>query len=220
MQNILIVSLLATALTLTACASNKPVELVQLPQRDADVYPWAQKQYGVAITVDEIVDPARVKQYFGIDLLEAGLLPVDVIVSNHGQHRVTLKPSDVLLLDGHQTIDPFPIERVTAIVNTRMGGLKPEVERKVEAYFRGLALRETTLAPNESYQGVLFFPAPQTPKRDRFFRAINLFIEGGMKMRVAVSDLDAQTRMQFGPFLLSDAPRWRDSSYTSHWRTY
>lgn len=215
-----IVLLLATVLALAGCASDRPVELVQMPQRDADLYPWAQKQDGVAVTVDEIVDPARVKQYFGVDLLEAGLLPVDVIASNHGRHRVTLKPSDVLLLDGHRIIDPLPIERVTAIVKARMERLRPEAERKMDAYFRGLALRENTLAPNESYQGVLFFPAPQTSKSDRFFAALRLFTEGGMKMRVAVSDLDTLARLQFGPFSLSDAPRWRDSSYASRWKTY
>ncbi|MFL6655025.1 MAG: hypothetical protein ACJ8KA_09545 [Sulfurifustis sp.] len=220
MRSVLIVSLLATVLALTACASNKPVELVQMPHRDADVYPWAQKRDGVSVTVDEIADPARVKQYFGVDLLEAGLLPVDVIASNHGQHRVTLKPSDVLLLDGRRIIDPLPIERVTSIVKAHMSRVRAESGRKVEAYFRSLALRETTLAPNDSYHGVLFFPAPQTSKRDRFFSAINLFIEGGTKMRVALTDLDTQARMQFGPFSLSDAPRWRESSYASRWKTY
>lgn len=220
MRSVFVVSLLATVFTLAGCASNKPVELVQMPQRDADLYPWAQTQDGVAVTVDEIADPVRAKQYFGVDLLEAGLLPVDVIASNHGRHRVTLKPSDVLLLDGHQTIDPLPIERATAIVKAHMARLRSEPAHKLEAYFRGLALKETTLAPNENYHGVLFFPVPVTPQRDRFFTALRLFIEGGMKMHVAMSDLDAKTRLQFGPFSLSDTSHWRDSSYVSRWRAF
>ncbi|HJV94434.1 MAG TPA: hypothetical protein VJ608_00295 [Albitalea sp.] len=215
------VLLLAIVFALAGCTSSKFVELVQMPQRDADIFPWAQKQAGVAVAVDEIDDLVRANQYFGVDLPEAGLLPVNIIVSNHGQHRVTIKPADILLLKGRTIIDPLPSERVVAMVKTRMGRLRPETKHEVEGYFRGLALRETTLAPNESYQGVLFFPVPQpAAKPDRFFTELSLFLEGTWRMHVAMTDLDTRERLQFGPFALAAAPRQRDSFPTSSWTNF
>lgn len=216
----LAVLLLAVFLALAGCASGKLVELVQIPQRDADIYPWAQKRADVAVVVDEIVDPARANQYFGVDLPEAGLLPVNIIVSNHGQHRVAIKPADILLLKGRTVIDPLPIERLAAIVKTRMGRLRSEAEHEVEGYFRGLALQETTLAPGESYQGLLFFPTPPAAKKDRFFAELSLFLERGLTMHVAMTDLDTRERLQFGPFALSDATHQRDSFPASRWTSF
>lgn len=195
--------LLAIVLGLTGCAGGRTVELVRMPQRDAELYPWAQKQAGVAVTVDEIADSARVSQYFGVDLLADGLLPVNIIVSNYGRHRVAIKPADILLLNGRAVIDPLPAEQVAAIAKRRMGRLRAETARDVEEYFASLALQETTLAPNGSYQGVLFFPRPPPSERDRFFTVLSLYRDGGLRMHVGATDVDTRERLRFGPFRLS-----------------
>lgn len=210
--------LLAIVLGLPGCAG-RAVELVQMPQRDADLYPWVQKQAGVAVTVDEIADPARASQYFGVDLLEHGLLPVNIIVSNHGRHRVAIKPADILLLNGRAVIDPLPAEQVAAIVKRRIGRLRDETARDVDEYFAGLTLQETTLTPNGSYQGVLFFPRPPPSERDRFFTVLSLYREGGLRMHVGVTDVDARERLRFGPFRLS-APEDRGNYFgaSRRWR--
>lgn len=195
--------ILAVVLSLAACAGGKSVELVQIPQRDADLYPWAQQRAGVVLAVDEIVDPARVRQYFGADLLKQNLLPVSVIVSNHGEHRIAVRPSDILLMRGGTVVDPMPIERVAAMAKDEMGRLHSETEQDVEKHFRSLALRERTLAPNENYQGLLFYPQPQPKERNRLFAVLSLFREGGLKMRVGLTDLDTGQRLPFGPFTLA-----------------
>lgn len=202
--------ILAVVFGLAGCASTKSIELVQMPQRDADLYPWAQQRAGVVLAVDEIVDPARLRQYFGVDLLKENLLPVSVIVSNHSQHRVAVRPSDILLMRGRTVVDPVPTERVAAIVKDSLGRLHSETEQNIEKHLRSLALQEATLAPNESYQGLLFFPQPQPKERNRLFTVLSLFREGGLRMHVGLTNLDTGERLQFGPFTLSTTADLQD----------
>ena len=61
---------------LASCAAG-PYQVVWLPQRDADLYPLAQKQAGITIAIDEIKSPGRAERYcpFSVVLGEnAGLL--------------------------------------------------------------------------------------------------------------------------------------------------
>jgi len=194
--------LILFALVLGGCAGSYHV--VRMPQREADLYPLAQTKSGVTIAIDEIKGAARAERYFGADLIRKGILPLVVVASNHGEHAVVVKPADVMLHRGKEIIDPLPIEVVVATAKSQHWFLRSRTEAQIDSFFRGIVFTETTLAPGDSYQGVMFFTVPRAPRRrDTTFMISSLFRESGPRVRVGVTDLDTQQRMHFGPFSLS-----------------
>lgn len=127
-----------------------------LPIRDADLYPDSQTKAGIAIAVDQLTYPRRVEQYFGVDLLRSQVLPISIIVSNHGQNRYVIKPSDVLLMHGKDVIDPVPMEAVGETFYDEYGRISKDVARKIESYFGKVMLQETVVGPHDNYQGMIF----------------------------------------------------------------
>jgi hypothetical protein len=177
---------------------------VQLPLREADLYPLSQTRAGITAAVDEITSADRAKDYFGVDLIKEGLLPINIIVSNHGEHRFTIKPSDVLLLRGKEVIDPVPTEMVAGIAKRGFWGITEKTAQRIDGFFVNLALKEAVLIPGETYQGVLFFRAIKgETEENRFFTIMRLFREGGLRLQVAITDLETNERVHFGPFVLS-----------------
>ncbi len=197
------------ALVLAGCAT--PYEVVRLPQREADLYPLSQTEGRVTVAIDAITSPGRAERYFGADLIEAGILPLAVIVSNYGAQRISVKPSDVLVHRGAEVIDPLPVETVVAVAKERRWLLRARTEERIEEYFEDLAFRETVVLPNDSYQGVMFFPVPRRPETsDTLFTILNLFHEGRPRVRVGVTELQTRKRLHFGPFSLPAFERRRD----------
>jgi len=187
-------------LVLASCAGG-PYQVVWLPERDADLYPLSQKKAGITIAVDEIKSAERAERYFGADLINNGIVPVALVISNYGEHRVNVKPSDVLLSRGKEVIDPLPLELVVEAAKREHGFVGAKTEEKIEAFFKSVAFSETVLSPNDTYQGVMFFPAPKPDKtRDQFFTALSLWREAGAKVVVGATDLDTHDRLHFGPF--------------------
>jgi hypothetical protein len=193
--------LLMVLLVASACAS---FELVELPVREADVYPTAHERDGVAVAVEPMLDGRRAERYFGADLLRRGILPVQVIVSNHGAARVRIRPADVLLLDDRHVIDPLPATAVAEIPKAKGLFVTGATAARLDALYRELELRERVLAPDESYRGVLFFDVGVRPEPDRFgtrfFRLTNLFSEPPLRLDVVLTELDRGERLRFGPF--------------------
>jgi hypothetical protein len=193
------------AVALAGCAT--PYEVVQFPQREADLYPLSQTRDGVSVAIDQITSPDRVARYFGANLAQAGILPLAVVVSNNGQHRIDVKPSDVLLHRGTQIIDPLPVETVAAMAKNQHWFLSSKTQKEVGKYFDELAFQEMVLSPGETYQGVMFFPIPRQERTsDRFFTVLALFRDGAMQVLVGARDLETSHRMHFGPFGLSLPP--------------
>jgi hypothetical protein len=194
--------LILSAVVLAGCASS--YQVVRMPQREADLYPHSQTKAGVTIAIDAIKGVDRAERYFGADLIKEGILPLAVVVSNYGEHRVVVKPSDVLLHRGTETIDPLPVEVVVAIAKSQRWYLRSKTEERIDSFFEDMVFRETDLAPNETYQGVMFFSIPKPQKtRDTFFTVLSLYREGGPKIRVGVTDLETRDRLHFGPFSVS-----------------
>jgi hypothetical protein len=196
------ISLAALALGLAGCATSS-YQVVHLPQRNADLYPLAQAKEGVTIAIDEIKEPERAKRYFGADLIKAGIVPVTVVISNKGAHRLKVKSSDVVLHRAKEIVDPLPLELVVATAKRQHGRLRPDTEAQVDAYFSDVAFRETILPPNATYQGTLFFPTPPKKQGDKFFVDFELFRQGGPSVIVGVTTLEAGDRLHFGPFPVS-----------------
>jgi hypothetical protein len=185
-------------LLVTSCAS---FDLVVPPAREADLYPFAEARERLVVAVDEVAEPERVVRYFGANLLHRGVLPVQVIVSNRGEHRVAIRPADVLLLRGRKVVDPLPLEEVVAIPKRRGLWITRGTAERVDAFYQALAFRETVLAPGETYQGVLFFQVlPRQRAESRFFRAVSLYLEPRLRLRLMATDLDTSQRIGFGPF--------------------
>jgi hypothetical protein len=177
-------------LAVAGCISTYHV--VEYPKRDADLYPLSQSQEGISVAVDEVTRAGRADRYFGTDLTRHDILPLAVIVSNNGAHRVAVKPADVLMHEGTEVIDPLPMDVVIARAGEQ--GAK---------HFEGLTFKETVLPPGGSYEGVMFFPVPQAKKWDSRYTALPIYNPGSLQVIVSARDLDTQARYHFGPFSLS-----------------
>ena len=194
------------AVALAACSSQR---LAQLPQYEADVYPLTQTQSGVTVAIDEIRTAQRLERHFGTDLARAGVLPVNVVVSNHGKQKVLLKPADVLLYQAREVIDPLPLEAVLAAVRAEE---QPQVKRSLEA----AAFRSAAVAPGETYRGVMFFAAAPLRKSGNLFSFLGLSRESGARLRVGVTDQGSGERLLFGPFELAGPDAARAVSYSAY----
>ena len=190
------------ALIVSACSSSYRV--VQVPQYGADLYPQSQTKSGITVAIDEMKTSDRVERLFGADLIKAGVLPVNVVVSNFGKQRLILKPSDILLYRGKEVIDPIPVEMVMDLAKRQHSFLRASTRQEVDKYFGDAMLKETALFPNETYRGVMFFAVP-APKRlmDRFFTSWSVYRDGGPKMRVGVTNVESGERVLFAPFAIT-----------------
>ncbi len=185
-------------LAAVACAS---FELVQAPDREADLFPGSVGIAGTVVAVDAVTDSGRAERYFGVDLIERGIVPVQVIVSNHSQRRVVLRPADVLALRGREVVDPLPVERVAAMLKERGLFMSDDTEQDIDAFFESVSLRETIVTPGETVQGFLFLELDRdSAPRSRYFRRVSLFARPAVKLSVALSEHGGSERMHFGPF--------------------
>ncbi len=192
-------------LGLSAC-SPSPYEVVEMPVRDAGLYPLSQTIDGITVAVDEITNSDRSKQYFGVDMFKYGIVPVNVVISNDTDRRQLVNPSDILLLRGRQTVvDPIPIQSVTNMVGRDYSHLDFVTADKINDYLDELTLQEIVLMPNQVYQGVLFYLADRSEKgkNGRFFNVKTLYRKGALNIKVSIADLDTRERKRFGPFPIS-----------------
>jgi hypothetical protein len=129
---------LAARALLLASVSCTSFDLVELPAREADVYPTAHVRSGVAVAVEEVLDARRSERYFGADLPARAILPVQVIVSNHGQGRIRVRPSDLLMLEQDRVIDPLRLDVVLTELEsgerTRFGPFSVQAARRGEVW--------------------------------------------------------------------------------------
>src|SRR4029077_20103766 len=119
-----------------------------------------------------------------------------------GKQRMLLKPSDILFYQGSEVIDPLPVEMVMAAAK-RQKYLRSSTERQVDKHFGDATLRETTLYPNETYRGVMFFALPAAKRPlDRFFTPLSILRDDEPKMRIGLTNLESGERVLFAPFAL------------------
>ena len=178
-----------------------------MPQREADLYPLSETKDGITVAVDEITNTERSMQYFGVDMFKHGIVPVNVVISNHTERKQLVSPMDVLLLRGRQAvIDPLPIQSITSLVNRDYWYFDERTYNQVSEYFNDLTMQEMVLMPNEVYQGVLFFKAVELDKvyrDDGNFNVTSLYPKKSLNIKVSVADLETRERMHFGPFPIS-----------------
>lgn len=186
------------ALIVSACASSYRV--VQPPQYGADLYPRSQTKLAITVAVDEMNSPERVERLFGAELIGEGILAVNVVVSNYGKQRLLVKPSDILLYQGKEVIDPIPVEMVMTIAKRRKN-LYASTAGEIDKYFEASTFKETAVYPGETHRGVVFFAVPAPKRRlDRFFTMFTGYGDGGPKLRLGVTNLESGERVLFAPF--------------------
>jgi hypothetical protein len=195
------------ALGLTACSSPTPYAIVEMPEREADLYPLSQTKEGITVAVDEITNTERSMQYFGIDMFKHGIVPINVVISNHTERKQLVSPADILLLRGrHSVVDPLPIQSITNLVNRDYWYFDENTLKQVNEYFDELTLQEIVLMPDQVYQGVLFFQATQPDKGysdSSHFTVKSLYRKAALNMKVSIADLTTRERTHFGPFPIS-----------------
>lgn len=189
---------------LAGCAS---YQVVQIPVRDAELYPVSQTLGEISVGIDPIEDPQRASRYFGINLLEQGIMPVVITVSNHGTSRAEVNPADILLQRGNSIIDPLPLEHVIdKVTSWRMSG---ETATQTKHYLRNLSFQDRVLMAGDTYQSVLFFPVKQENDMPiSGFTVISVFPGYLMKLTVVVTDLEGSKRYRYGPFTLEQPHFW------------
>ena len=196
-------ALLCASLVLAVSACSGSYRVVQVPQYGADLYPQSQTRSGITVAIDEMKSADRVERLFGADLIKEGILPVNVVVSNFGKQRLLLRPSDILLHQGKDIIDPIPIEMVMAMAKRQKSFLRASTQEEVDKYFGETTFKETALLPSETYRGVMFFAVPGPKKMmDRFFTTWSVYRDGGPKVRVGLTNLDSGERVLFAPFAI------------------
>jgi len=190
---------LFTFLTLgvMACASAR-FEVVDLPLRDAGLYPRSHTVADLSVAVDEFSSPDRSVRYFGADLMGSGILPLDVLVSNFSNHRWSVRPADVLLRKGDSVIDPLPLSMVTDLIKGE-AGYNAETKKMIENHIDELMLKDTVVFPRDNHRGLLFFPIIEQRERSSFFSRIPLFTEG-LRLHVVATNMDTGERKMFGPY--------------------
>jgi hypothetical protein len=193
--------LMSLALGLAACADSS-YQVVEMPQRAADLYPVSQTRSGVTVAIDEIRSPDRAEKYFGTNLMRHRVLPLAIIISNNSEHQIVVTPADVLLHQGTQVIDPVPLPMVVAMAEAPYR-LNSKTLAQVNQYFQELAFTDVTLPRGANYQGVIFFSLPRHQRPADDMSILPLFSEYRMRVLIGVRDTENQARQQFGPFSLS-----------------
>lgn len=143
----------------------------------------------MSVAVDPISNPERVRQYFGADLTKEDILPVNIIMTNHGEDAFLVKPQDVLLLEGDSVVDPLTLEQAGKSVK---GG-----EKRMEE----LAFQEKVIPPTGSYQGMLLFKIKK--RESGLYARVEKFFTDGLSLRIVVTDRDSGERITFGPYSLA-----------------
>ncbi|WP_290652130.1 hypothetical protein [Aquisalimonas sp.] len=173
-----------------------------MPERNADLYPEHRSAGEVTVAVDTVHDGARAQRYFGTDLISRDILPVIIVVSNHGGSGVDVDPADVVKTRGSAMIDPLPPEIV--IDDELLGGrLSEETRQQARTHLGELVFQAREVAPGETYRGVLFYPIQRQSRLDSGgFRVRDFAFGGLLSMQVVVTAVADGQRHRLGPFHL------------------
>ncbi len=75
-----------------------------LPFKLPSTYPNAKEAFGVTLAARSFGDPKAAKEYFGFDIVKAGVLPVQVVFDHKGPDPIQVVPSQTFLIDPSQQL--------------------------------------------------------------------------------------------------------------------
>ena len=123
-------------LIIFAAACSTAYKAKPLPFRAADSYPNSTEFGETLVGAQAYADKEQAKDAFGFDVRGAGMLPVQVVFDNRGEHPVKINPSQTFLED-------------------QEGNLWPILDREI-AYDRATKYAQTKQIVSEgAYHGVL-----------------------------------------------------------------
>jgi hypothetical protein len=196
--------IVVVAMVLAGCASDR-YEVVRPPERAADVYPHAHAHHAVAVAAEAIARERRSRLYFGAPLAEQGVLPVRVLVTNHGDQPVRVDPKDVLLARRGAALDPLPVELVARAVERARGDVAAETAREIRAYLGEVVLKAGAVAPGQTGGGVLFFQVADDGEGGyNRLSVLDVYGAEALELTMQVTTGESGERLRFGPFYLGD----------------
>lgn len=111
---------LAAGLSLVVGCSSYAVKDSPIPKLDA--MPYTQTEGMVLVGVDPYVQPDKAQELFGEDLAAAGVIPLQVVVRNTGEHAVRVEVKNFKLsLPGEEVVAPRPAAEVAALFSPESG---------------------------------------------------------------------------------------------------
>lgn len=94
-----------------------------LPFKAPSSLPNAQEAFGAIIAAKVYIDAKEAEEIFGFNILEAGMLPVQLSFDNQNSHTIEIDPSQTFLEDNDNNLWPilernFAYERATKYAET------------------------------------------------------------------------------------------------------
>jgi len=197
------------ALFAISCASYTPQTVALLRIQYATV---SEVKHNVGIGVSPHLDRARNKEIFDADLKRAGILPLQIVVRNDRQSRITVRKDDfVLRLPRGEEYPPAPSENVASRLESNASVLgwtvafgaigflaastqTGEADNDRRADLRNKQLQDTTLSFQESARGFLFYLLPEDVNEVRgaklFARAVDVDTGERIEMTLTLPDLE------------------------------
>ena len=121
-ENIWITMILAALTTMAGCSTAYKAK--PLSFKSPDSYENMVQAGGARIGAQAFADPAAAKSAFGFDIRGAGMLPVQLVFENQGQHGLEINPAQTFLEDQQGNLwpiltDKFAYERATKYAQTQ-----------------------------------------------------------------------------------------------------
>ncbi len=106
----------------TSCATSYVAK--PLPFKLPSTYPNAQEAGGAVIGARAYTDMKEAKENFGFDIIDAGMLPVEVVIDNKGPHSLEINGTQTFLEDEQSNLWPvlnrnLAYERATKYAQTK-----------------------------------------------------------------------------------------------------
>ena len=117
-----IISMLVVIIFLAGCATS--YKATPLPFKSAGSYQNAVEVAGAIIGAEAFSDPKRAKEAFGFDIRGAGMLPVQVVFDNRGNHPLEINGLQTFMEDKEGNLWPIlstkiAYERATKYAQTK-----------------------------------------------------------------------------------------------------
>lgn len=114
--------MIALLLVFAACATSYVAK--PLPFKMPNAYSNAKEVGGAVIGARAYTDPKEAKENFGFDIINAGMLPVEVVIDNKGPHPLEIVGTQTFLEDKENNLWPvmdrnLAYERATKYAQTK-----------------------------------------------------------------------------------------------------
>jgi len=164
-------------LSILAGCSRTPVIYPDFPNHSPDQYQYHQENNGLVIGISPITDPQEIRKYFGVNLLEGGVLPVFLSANNQNPKAIFVLQREHITLGLNSNTDKQPEiidssdrESMAIAAHLLSALFIPAWASAESEYFelkQNLARKEfrsKTLSPGRQTDGFVYFQIPSNNK--------------------------------------------------------